>query len=107
MSDKEEEDEKQENFFHGSKQSTTQLKNPITNTDNELLSKKRKKPENIDDKFVKAKDYYTTNGVRDPGKEGRKASRIIFLRSYNNWVKATMINKYCSLLSNPTSSKQL
>lgn len=41
---------------------------------------------------------YYKEGIRDPGEEGRKASRVLFLRSFNNWVKAVVINKYCRLL---------
>lgn len=39
-------------------------------------------------------DKYYKQYILDPGNEGRKASRVLFLRSFNNWVKATMINKY-------------
>jgi mRNA (guanine-N7-)-methyltransferase len=40
---------------------------------------------------------------RDAGIEGRKASRLLFLRSFNNWVKAVLINKYTYLLGNDLS----
>ena len=73
---------------------------------NNFLQKK-KKAEQTEKPFVNYQDYYTTNGVRDPGKEGRKASRIIFLRSFNNWVKASMINKYCHELGNHLSVLEL
>jgi mRNA (guanine-N7-)-methyltransferase len=43
-------------------------------------------------------DQYYKQNILDPGNEGRKASRVLFLRTFNNWVKATMINKYTFLL---------
>lgn len=46
---------------------------------------------------------YYTEIFRDPGKEGRNASRLLFLRSYNNWIKASIINKYTRLLGDQLS----
>ena len=67
-------------------------------SDKKFIQKKHKlESKEKETEFVKYKDYYTS-GYRDPGKEGRKASRIIFLRSFNNWVKASLINKYCKML---------
>ena len=80
-------------------------KSKYSNKNNFL--QKKKKAEQTEKPFVNYQDYYTTNGVRDPGKEGRKASRIIFLRSFNNWVKASMINKYCHELGNHLSVLEL
>ncbi len=77
------------------------------NNNNEFLQKKTEREEKIEKKFVNYQEYYTTSGVRDPGKEGRKASRIIFLRSFNNWVKASMINKYCHKLGPQLSVLEL
>lgn len=44
-------------------------------------------------------DKYYKQYILDPGTAGRKASRVLFLRSFNNWVKATLINKYTFKLS--------
>ena len=98
------EDEKQENFFqeNESKQTNNQL-NSINPQKNKLSSKKRKRTNN--ENLVK--NYYNIKSVHDAGNEVRKDSRIIFLRCYNNWVKATMINKYYSLLTNPTNFDEL
>ena len=74
---------------------------------NDFLQKKTKPEQPIEKAFVNYQEYYTTSGVRDPGKEGRKASRIIFLRSFNNWVKASMINKYCHKLGKHLSVLEL
>jgi mRNA (guanine-N7-)-methyltransferase len=48
-------------------------------------------------------DNYYKKFMRDPGMEGRKASRILFLRTFNNWVKACIINKYTYLLGSDLS----
>ncbi len=40
-----------------------------------------------------ALQHYET--ARDMGIEGRSASRLLFLRSFNNWVKSTLIRHYC------------
>lgn len=45
-----------------------------------------------------AYENYYKQFLRDPGIEGRKASRLLFLRSFNNWIKATVINKYLNQL---------
>ena len=101
---KEEEDEKEEK--DKKKQSS---KNKDKSENKNYLQKKHKLEINEKDKekeLVSYKDYYTF-GYRDPGKEGRKASRIIFLRSFNNWVKASMINKYCRMLGKGISVLEL
>ena len=41
--------------------------------------------------ILSASQYYKNEGVMDSGKEGRKASNIYFLRTFNNFIKATMI----------------
>jgi mRNA (guanine-N7-)-methyltransferase len=56
---------------------------------------------------VSSTSYYTGESVmRDPGKEGRKVSNIYFLRTFNNFIKASLISsvlrklylKECSVL---------
>ena len=37
--------------------------------------------------------HYETK--RDMGIEGRSAGRLLFLRSFNNWAKSTLIRQYC------------
>ena len=116
------EDDKQQTFFNINSQSNNDNNNSPhlndspkpkdeksnnDNNKNQFLQKKTKPEQPIEKAFVNYQEYYTTNGVRDPGKEGRKASRIIFLRSFNNWVKASLINKYCHLLGQNLSVLEL
>ena len=120
----EEEDDKDENFF-GKKEedkkenkdkekekeeiqpeSTSEIKLEEKSNINFLQKKHKLESKEKENKFVTPKEYYTL-GYRDPGKEGRKASRIIFLRSFNNWVKASMINKYCRKLGKGASVLEL
>ena len=113
--DESDEDDKQQTFFNINPQTNENQNSPHPEESpkpeddksndsikNNFLQKKKKEEQNKMP-FVNYKDYYTTNGVRDAGKEGRKASRIIFLRSFNNWVKASMINKYCHELGSHLS----
>ena len=105
---KSDDEDKEENFF-GNKNNNImpleeqevfrEMPSPNPNDKDKENEKKQKTEikEKEKEKFVSYKDYYSS-GYRDPGKEGRKASRIIFLRSFNNWVKASMINKYCKKL---------
>ena len=113
-----EEDDKEENFFDNkeeNKENKEKEKIKPENTSkikeeeksNNFLQKKHKlETKEKENKFVKYKEYYES-GYRDPGKEGTKASRIIFLRSFNNWVKASMINKYCRKLGKGASVLEL
>ena len=114
------EDDKQQTFFNINTKKEEKENSPhpddspkpedekSNNSDKNSFLNKKKKPEQVKEKeFVNYQDYYTTSGVRDPGKEGRKASRIIFLRSFNNWVKASMINKYCHILGRDVSVLEL
>ena len=103
---KSDDEDKEENFFGNKNNNIMPLEEqevfremPSPNpNDKDKEKEKKQKPETKEkEKFVSYKDYYSS-GYRDPGKEGRKASRIIFLRSFNNWVKASMINKYCKKL---------
>ena len=103
---KSDDEDKEENFF-GNKNNNImpleeqevfrEMPSPNPNDKDKENEKKQKTESKEKEKFVSYKDYYSS-GYRDPGKEGRKASRIIFLRSFNNWVKASMINKYCKKL---------
>ena len=105
---KSDDEDKEENFFGNKNNNIMPLEEqevfremPSPNpNDKDKENEKKQKTESKEkekEKFVSYKDYYSS-GYRDPGKEGRKASRIIFLRSFNNWVKASMINKYCKKL---------
>ena len=105
---KSDDEDKEENFFGNKNNNIMPLEEqevfremPSPNpNDKDKENEKKQKTESKEkekEKFVSYKDYYSS-GYRDPGKEGRKASRIIFLRSFNNWVKASMINKYCRKL---------
>ena len=105
---KSDDEDKEENFFGNKNNNIMPLEEqevfremPSPNpNDKDKENEKKQKTETKEkekEKFVSYKDYYSS-GYRDPGKEGRKASRIIFLRSFNNWVKASMINKYCKKL---------
>ena len=109
------EDDNEENFFGNKKEKRKndniipleeeevfqEIPSPKPEPENKENNFDEKKPKletkEKENKFVSYKDYYSS-GYRDPGKEGRKASRIIFLRSFNNWVKASIINKYCRKL---------
>ena len=109
------EDDNEENFFGNKKEKDKndniipleeeevfqEIPSPKPEPENKENNFDEKKPKletkEKENKFVSYKDYYSS-GYRDPGKEGRKASRIIFLRSFNNWVKASIINKYCRKL---------
>jgi mRNA (guanine-N7-)-methyltransferase len=57
---------------------------------------------NPDTDMINPENYYK-RFIRDPGIEGRKASRLLFLRSFNNWVKAALINKACYVLGKELS----
>lgn len=52
---------------------------------------------NSNSNFLNAKEYYP-EAIRDPGKEGRKASDIYFLRTFNNFIKSCLIHNTYKLL---------
>ena len=60
-------------------------------------SKSQKNTLQSNEDMIDGATYYK-NFIRDPGIEGRKASRVLFVRSFNNWIKAVLINKYSHLL---------
>ncbi len=45
-----------------------------------------------DERDSSVKDHY--NKREELGREAREQSKILGLRRYNNWVKATLIHKY-------------
>lgn len=75
--------------------------NDSINTSNIMMVEEKDKPE-TENKMLNYEKYYK-QFLRDPGIEGRKASRLLFLRSFNNWVKCAMINKYSYMLGRDLS----
>ena len=77
--------------------------NPISKNPSEsiITEKREEKTEKINqtakEELIDPTTYYK-NFIRDPGIEGRKASRVLFVRHFNNWIKAVLINKYTHLL---------
>ena len=77
--------------------------NPISKNPSEsiITEKREEKIEKINqttkEELIDPTTYYK-NFIRDPGIEGRKASRVLFVRHFNNWIKAVLINKYTHLL---------
>ena len=76
---------------------------PISKNPSEsiITEKREEKTEKINqttkEELIDPTTYYK-NFIRDPGIEGRKASRVLFVRHFNNWIKAVLINKYTHLL---------
>ena len=119
-SDEEEEETRGGFFNRGMVQSNTQVENQpehainifnnitqmpmeesLNNSNNNFTNEKITET-NPETDMINYANYYKKFN-RDAGIEGRKASRLLFLRSFNNWVKAVLINKYTYLLGNDLS----
>ena len=97
MSDKETgKEDYDKDFFH---QNSSETQNKHHKNIESIISntKYQKVNPQLKTNMIDASDYYK-NFIRDPGIEGRKASRVLFVRSFNNWIKAVLINKYTHLL---------
>ena len=93
MQSNSENDNNQEPIYFNRPMTTTSTNNPTPSPFPFFSSSKS----HTHTEIIHSSNFYN-GGQRDPGEEGRKASRVLFLRSFNNWVKAVLINKYCYLL---------
>jgi mRNA (guanine-N7-)-methyltransferase len=88
------------NFHHNQNEIEKQKTNEIKEDDlfGDVYNPNEQNEKKKNNKNLISYDQYYKQNILDPGNEGRKASRVLFLRTFNNWVKATMINKYTFLL---------
>ena len=95
MSDIENNKEEDEDHFFQAKMISKNPSDSINQVKNE--EKTEKVNQTTKEEMIDAPTFYK-NFIRDPGIEGRKASRVLFVRHFNNWIKAVLINKYTHLL---------